>query len=395
MQLHFKLIVAAALLLIMESISSCGGSAPLNTTQNSPNTPPSIVVQPADQTVPIGSTATYSVIATGGPQLQYQWSVNGGTIPGATGPSYTTSIVEAQAYTTYVGSYSVSVSNATGSVQSRTATLSAGPRSPKAGDLRYLSWQQIDTAGIYMDGGLATDLPGPSEFGFPNSLGTPLTIGGGNCSAAGGCGWGMSTYILPPQSPNLSIYYIGLTYQQFQSTINATISTNVVINSLDLESPYNEAAFSWITSTQFGGFDYRLEVVNSSQIQSTIAQDGQESRIVTAVSFDGNGNANLISYGWQGDTSTVYDAQASIVASGDIAGEAAALAGEGYFISAFGGNDTSGYILVGMRVSGDSLPRQIVVGTTYKNSPPIDPVPPYFTRVVNYVGTAPITVEEQ
>jgi hypothetical protein len=35
------------------------------------------------------------------------------------------------------------------------------------------------------------------------------------------------------------------------------------------------------------------------------------------------------------------------------------LGNTGYFISAFGGNNTDGYLLVGMRVKGDTLPRFI------------------------------------
>ena len=50
------------------------------------------------------------------------------------------------------------------------------------------------------------------------------------------------------------------------------------------------------------------------------------------------------------------------------------MAGEGYIISAFGGNDIDGYLLVGMRVQGDTLPRPIE-GVTPTG-------PPYYTTVV-------------
>jgi hypothetical protein len=50
---------------------------------------PSITVQPSNQTVTAGATATFSVTATGS-GLTYQWRRNGSNISGATSSSYTT-----------------------------------------------------------------------------------------------------------------------------------------------------------------------------------------------------------------------------------------------------------------------------------------------------------------
>jgi lysophospholipase L1-like esterase len=52
--------------------------------------PPSITTQPISQSVIAGSTATFSVAASGAQPLNYQWQKNGANIPGATGVSYTT-----------------------------------------------------------------------------------------------------------------------------------------------------------------------------------------------------------------------------------------------------------------------------------------------------------------
>ena len=46
--------------------------------------PPSILVQPTNQTVSVGGTATFSVSASGTKPLFYQWSFNGTNITGAT-----------------------------------------------------------------------------------------------------------------------------------------------------------------------------------------------------------------------------------------------------------------------------------------------------------------------
>jgi hypothetical protein len=52
--------------------------------------PPSITIQPADQTVVVGQSATFSVTATGATPLSYQWRKGGFAINGATNQSYTT-----------------------------------------------------------------------------------------------------------------------------------------------------------------------------------------------------------------------------------------------------------------------------------------------------------------
>lgn len=53
-------------------------------------TPPSISSNPANQSVLIGQTATFTVGATGSPTLTFQWQRNQVNIPGATATSYTT-----------------------------------------------------------------------------------------------------------------------------------------------------------------------------------------------------------------------------------------------------------------------------------------------------------------
>jgi alkaline phosphatase D len=82
--------------------------------------PPSIVVQPKDRTVTVGSSAKFRVAASGAPPLRYQWAKNGVNIAGATKASYVTP----PATLADDGSlFAVSVSNATGSVTSNSAKL--------------------------------------------------------------------------------------------------------------------------------------------------------------------------------------------------------------------------------------------------------------------------------
>ena len=81
---------------------------------------PSITTQPANQTVAVGQSATFRVVATGASPLSYQWQKSGAAISGATAASYTTPPTAAGD----TGSmYRVIVSNSAGQVISNPATL--------------------------------------------------------------------------------------------------------------------------------------------------------------------------------------------------------------------------------------------------------------------------------
>ncbi len=80
---------------------------------------PAITTQPANVSVLAGSTATFTVVASGTAPLSYQWSKGGVAIAGASLASY--SIPSAQ--TTDAGSFTCVVSNSAGSVTSGAATL--------------------------------------------------------------------------------------------------------------------------------------------------------------------------------------------------------------------------------------------------------------------------------
>ena len=81
--------------------------------------PPVIVTQPQNVVVLMGGTASFTVVVNPTPTLTYQWLKDGLPITGATNASLTISNVQAAD----IGSYSVVVSNAAGSVTSDVATL--------------------------------------------------------------------------------------------------------------------------------------------------------------------------------------------------------------------------------------------------------------------------------
>ena len=78
-----------------------------------------ITVQPTNQNITVGGTATFTVAAQGSSPLNYQWLFNGTNIAGATNVSLTLANVQL----TQAGNYSVVVSNLIGSAVSSNAVL--------------------------------------------------------------------------------------------------------------------------------------------------------------------------------------------------------------------------------------------------------------------------------
>jgi sugar lactone lactonase YvrE len=94
---------------------------------------PPISVNPVDQTITSGQTATFSVVAHGAGGLAYQWTLNGNDIAGATASTYTT---PAQTVSNSGAFYAVRVGTAYGLSYSRSALLTvvaSGVVSPFAG----------------------------------------------------------------------------------------------------------------------------------------------------------------------------------------------------------------------------------------------------------------------
>ncbi len=380
----------------------CGGSPaqPVSPPPkiNPPMIPITISLQPISQSEPPGATATFQVAAVSADEpLTYQWQKNGVNIDGATEATYTTHPVPTATGTnTFAGKYQVLITNSTGTITSQSVSLTLGPRSPKAGDIRYLLFSQVDLPGFVQVGLQFLSYNGESAIDFggdiisenpDNALGSPLEISGQileNCSPTT-CAWGSVIYPLPQSLTGFNMMYKAGNYPYLQSDLATDAQPNIVFSSLDIDAAnsvfgpgdHNVYGLAWVQTEQplSGSLEYKLETVPTAQIQATVAADGAESRIVTATSFDPNGNAVLISYGWTGDTTTIYEAKTALVSGDQICSTATNLAQEGYFISAFGGNVTSGFLIVGMRVQGDTLPR----ATTQPNNGP-----PYITPVLFY-----------
>jgi DNA-binding beta-propeller fold protein YncE len=110
-------------------VSNAGGSVTSGAAALSVNAiAPAIVTQPQSQTVYAGSTASFSVVASGTTPLSYQWQQNGVNIAGATNASYTTPVL---ATSSSGSTFDVIISNAASTVAtSGTATLTVNPVAP-------------------------------------------------------------------------------------------------------------------------------------------------------------------------------------------------------------------------------------------------------------------------
>ena len=129
-----------AVAVIAVAFAGCGGGS----TTGSSTTPNSVAIttQPASQTVAIGATATFTVVATGTAPLTYQWQKNGTAINGATATTYTT---PATALADSGEQFSVTVSNAVGNTPSNSATLTVNAASTSNIDVITYHYDNLRT----------------------------------------------------------------------------------------------------------------------------------------------------------------------------------------------------------------------------------------------------------
>jgi hypothetical protein len=100
-------------------VVNAGGSTNSANAVLTVNTPPGITTQPAGCTNLVGTTATFTVVASGSPPLIYQWKKNGININGATATNFSITNVQMSDAATY----SVVITNTYGSAISSNAVL--------------------------------------------------------------------------------------------------------------------------------------------------------------------------------------------------------------------------------------------------------------------------------
>ena len=125
---RLSLVLSLVLLVILLGIFSTGCSGVVSTATTGPvATAPSITLNPTNQSVTVGQTASFSVAATGTAPLNYQWKKNGVAVNGASSSAYST---PATSSSDNGGQYTVVVSNSAGSVTSSAAILTVNASIP-------------------------------------------------------------------------------------------------------------------------------------------------------------------------------------------------------------------------------------------------------------------------
>ena len=329
----------------------------------------------------MGLSATFAVSTTG-ESLQYQWAKNGTAIAGATSPIYTTPT------TTFAdtgANFTVTVTNAGGAVTSGAASLTVTARAPMAGDLRFQQVDATSTVNGWGDAGVALStilLPRSAED-FNPSIGTPFYVGGiassdGNCGATPvtdgtGCAWAFTQTPInvTSSSPPLLTGYSSDFFDNFQADLQnsawpsfgngaSPAAASSVITSLDLEPANVLFAVAWVQSAQQSFYARVQNTVPAANLEAAANQEGANSRVITAVSNNA-GQITYLSYGWQSDTATLYEAHVVTTSPTNAPSAAADLAAQGFIITATGLADSSSNILlVGTRVLGDSMARPFV-----------------------------------
>ena len=120
------------------------------------------------------------------------------------------------------------------------------------------------------------------------------------------------------------------------------------MTSIDFEPANVLFGLSWIQSSQQSGFQPTIHRPWRRRICKPPRPPRERTvRSSPPFPYDAGANSNtaaitFLSYGWQADTSTIYEAQVATAAPSDAATAAANLASQGYIITAIGLADSAG-----------------------------------------------------
>jgi cyclophilin family peptidyl-prolyl cis-trans isomerase len=156
---------------------------------------PIVTLQPVSQTIAVGGSAAFSIVAAGNGPLSYQWRNNGVAVTGATQATLAVAPLTVDS----AGDYTVAVSNAAGSTISRVARLTVA--TPDPGRLANLSVRAALGAdqplfvGVTVSGGARSILvraagPALAAFGVGGAMDDPrLDLFSGQTNLASNDNW--------------------------------------------------------------------------------------------------------------------------------------------------------------------------------------------------------------
>jgi hypothetical protein len=205
--------------IVTNSAGSVTSNAATLTVSSASPVPPSIATQPGNQTVGVGQTATFSVVATGTAPLGYQWQQNTGTgfvaISGATSSSYTTPPTSSS---NSGNRFNVIVTNSAGSVTSNAATLTVNSASPVPPSIATQPGNQTVTVGQTATFSVVATGTAPLSYQWQQNTGTGFVAISGATS---------SSYTTPPtsNSNNGNTFNVIVTNSAGSATSNAATLT--------------------------------------------------------------------------------------------------------------------------------------------------------------------------
>ena len=369
--------VSAMLLSAALVMTGCGSGT---STTTPPGDAPVIATQPASAVIPLGSAATLTVAATGTGPLRYQWSQNSSALSGANAATLTTAAV---ALTDSGDTFSVTISNAYGSVTSSNATITVGPRSPAQRDLRFKHVQMASNLVGSLITNVTAFLPGNSSaIQTTGDVGAPLMVGNQTCGTIDGtssCGWVVYEFAAPAGIAGFNSSYGIDTLTDLSGNL-ASMGGNSVMTSLDEQTEpavvSNIFAYSIETDpTVSNGYTLQRVQVTDSTLAATISAMAAKGVVITAASAASGGGIDLLGYAWTGDSNTVYDAQAVLTTYSSAGPQAFNLAQQGYIITAAGTADANQVLLVGTKVHGDTLPRNLTYISHLETGGTVTPSP--------------------
>ena len=285
------------------TVTGNSGNVTSNAATLTVNGPPAITGQPANKTVTVGQTATFSVTANGTGTLTYQWNKGGAAISGATASTYTT---PATTNADNGSQFTVTVSNNAGNVTSNAATLTV---TAAATLILNASQGSLNFASVNI--GSSSVLP----VSFTNAGTGNVTISNVSISGAGYSASGVSSgqILTPGQTATLNVTFTPSSAGSLPGNVtvasNATNSpASVTLSGTGVQPVSHSVTLSWTASTStVSGYNvYRSTVsggpyskINSSLVAGTTYTDStvqaSQTYFYVVTSVDGSGTESAFS----------------------------------------------------------------------------------------------------
>jgi len=205
---------------------------------------------------------------------------------------------------------------------------------------------------------------------FGAAAGTPLQLGANTVCNTAQCLWFFDGFALPADVAPVGVAYTGSILANLDAALDTTAATDTVITSLDVRASPGVFGVAEAFTPKDGGYHLADHVLPLANLSAAAAAEGLQKRVITAISFD-SGQVRFLSYAWDHDTAANgYDTQVVQAAQADVPTAAQQLGASGYVVTAVGGNETDGFILVGTRIHGDTTARDVFTDPAFDSIGP-------------------------